>query len=349
MASLLGRKGNDEADGILEQKPHMVLSHSDRMKLAAIATIALVVLAAALTLAVHRGATALQRCRNIILSTPRDTCLMQLANFTANTSVCSYIASSQARDSCVGAVALRSENASECYTGGASAQESVSCTSEVALAANDIADCSLIDNATAMSNCIYSLAGKNGFDNLTYCNAMPDKTQSAYCGSIYYYRTAMSTLNSTYCTMLPDNTSNSTPLYLLLGNFSNSSAGLSGYGGLGALSKFNVTDQEICYYNLAVKTMNQSLCAETSGMINTLCSDLSSAANLASLNSSPITPATALASCSIAGLTGSLLNDCVNYVFVGAAATRHNETYCGYINNATIKAQCISGATNSSA
>ncbi len=350
MASLFMRKNKppEDEENAKTQRVAMSLTKQDRMKLTVLAVGIFVVLALAISLVTGARSTPLQHCRNILLSAQRYQCFAQLANTTYNVSVCGYIGQQASESSCVVGVAMRSGNVSTCYFNGTNSTGAEECATTVALATNNVSDCQTISDAGYSSSCAYALGEKNGFDSLAYCSAISNASKSADCKNIYYYRMALSKLNSTYCGLLPSS-KNGTPIDALVANYSGNGAyNLTSLAGSATLATFNVTDQGLCYYKIAVAAANQSLCYHLNGTLNTLCRDFSSPENLASLSNSTVTPLTVAAACAATGLTGGLLNDCENYMFVSVATSRHSVAYCSYINNATIKSQCIAYATNSS-
>ena len=326
-----------------QQRDEVMLSKKDRMKMVFILAAILVAAATVLSVFSSANVTPLQHCKGILLSQLREACYVQLAGATGNASICSYAGQEQAREQCSLAIAVRSNDIAACSVAGLTQQDANACEVNASLAANSVSDCLQINSTQSSSECIYSLGLSYGFSNVTYCGHITNTTESANCRNIHNYRTAVSGLDAAYCAALPSGI-NGTPLYLLT---ENATTGISQFSAQSAPLEFqNVTDAAACYYEIASLSDNASLCTYTAGTLNTLCTARTSSAQQNSTLAA-VTPASAYVACSAGGLTGSLLTSCENYLFLGVAASRHNATYCGYINNATIKSQCALSAGNS--
>ncbi len=338
-----------EAPGNAVRRERMVLSHRDRVLITLIGIGVLLVAALVLSVLDALAVTPLQGCGRILLPAQRNACYAQLANSTENATICGLVGIEQQRSTCALGLAEREGNASACYAAGMTQADAALCATDAAQYSGSFSECLALGNSTYKSTCIYDLEQEHGFDNVSYCSDIPNSTEIAYCQDTYYYNRALDTLNATYCSMLPDS-SNGTPLYVLMQVQAANSSSVDSLSYLEAnpLATLNSTDLAMCYYQIAARTGNQQLCAHTSGTLNDLCLSESGAQKSTNYTNTTITPASVAESCGSAGLSGTLLNACENYLFLSAAASHHNETYCSYITNASIKTTCISYATNSS-
>ena len=342
------KEEKEVADGSVHRE-RITLPHRDRVLITVFGIGALLVIALVLSVLNARAVTPLQGCGRILLSVQRDACYVQLANSTDNASVCSLVGTEQQRSACAVGVAMKENNVSACYEAGMTQADAASCAAETAQSSGSFSACLELNNDTYKSSCIYDLEQKYSFADVSYCNDIPNSTESSYCQNTYYYNKALNSLNATYCSMLP-NTPSGTPLYVLMQvqAMNASSTGSLSYLEANPLATLNATDSAMCYYQLAARTGNPQLCVYTSGALNSLCLSESRAQISANYTNMTITPASVASSCRLAGLNGTLLDMCENYLFLSVATSRHNETYCSYITNASIEATCASAATNSS-
>lgn len=356
-----GRK-NAVAQNAETGKPGMKTTQKERMVALAVITVVLIIAAGVALVATSAG-TQLGRCTRIVVSQQRYSCLLELANSTANASVCGYLSGAQA-EQCISGVALVSGNASTCSSVVSNATSYAQCITSVGTAKHDASYCSVLDEPY-LSACAYGIAESGNFSDRGACGLIGNLSLRNDCMSKSYYNEAVLSKDAAYCTYLPSVLNTSLVLYM-----SQSSAQLFGISNATATLPYlnATTPQEYCYYNLALLGRNESLCGAVTGQLNTLCrapftnttSYNTSAANVITLqNVSTLcsgAPEGTQSLCesalyvyiavenrnvSICGTLSSLPYQ--DACYTGLASKYNDSSYCSYIQNGSAAATCAEG------
>ncbi|MGC8622888.1 MAG: hypothetical protein ACP5SJ_01870 [Candidatus Micrarchaeia archaeon] len=317
--------------------------------------------------AFHRSA--LRSCTSILLPQNRQQCLQNLALYTGNASVCNY-ALGQGKYECLANFAESSNSLSDCQAINHSSPYYSLCVYNISYSSESINGCELIPNSSYSSACIYSIAKKLGFESPSYCSGIRNTSLKNTCLYMYDFNAANAYENISYCSLLP-NGQNSTLLYLMASQASGFGSSSPGYGVTLPLYYYvmNATPKSVCFYSLAVKTKNPSLCSYIGGSLSATCSyvvkasmlNLNESSNL-TLNSSSMnasimcnsTPSYLKGYC-MAGIETTLaikernVGVCLNmssttfsYPCIEALArTYADPSYCDYIQNATVQSACL--------
>ncbi|MDE1833470.1 MAG: hypothetical protein KGH58_03570 [Candidatus Micrarchaeota archaeon] len=337
------------------QRPR--LEHHERIRVYAAITGVLVILAlASLLLSIHGSGRG--NCGGIVLSEPRDSCYLAMANYTMDATLCGYVSSTALQAGCVSAIALHKANATLCSELSNTSQYYYGqCVSQVVMADGNPQQCGILP-APYASQCAYSFASAQGFSDNATCSYITNSTQLALCSGMHYYAAAVAQAHPAYCAQLPDYTDSAmigAMLQLGQGNYSQQIQQVQ-------LAGLNITPQGYCYYRLASMTSNYSLCSSQPGMLGQLCTYASSTSNQtasASLNASSCSavPQQIRGVCTYAvlidtALTTMNLSVCsqisdtsYRYSCISAYAARYNSTACLQIPNATYRQSCYSGAS----
>jgi len=343
-------------------KKRIELSQKEKRILLSGVTAVLLVIALVAVLTENVGGYTLEKCQGIIYQTQRYDCIMDLANSTGNVSLCSYVPQSYGY-LCMARIAEREHNFSLCNRINASSPISTYCELNLSGSATSLSDCEGLANSSIRSSCIYRLASKEKFANITYCGYITNSTLASNCDYIHYYNLALSTENSSYCLFLPDSTSVS-PVALL-------SQDVSGYNStiaatLAFYELYNATERGICYFRLAQLTGNGTLCSHISGGLSSICNGAITEIN----TTSNLNLSSAYSYCN--QFTGYLKTYCTygilasvalrtnnvtlceqigmqqveNLCITSLAKKYNNSTYCGYILNTTDACTCYSSTSN---
>ncbi len=291
--------------------------------------IILIVVASAVLL-VEGHSTALSKCKGVLLSGPRDTCMVALAVSSNNASVCNYV--SPGNQQCIVDVAEHYGSQSTCNL-LANGTYKYQCTLNVSLRTGNPSACTALGNYT--SQCYYSYAKQNKFSNATICSYMSNLTEQAYCDAVSNYNLAINTGNQSYCTHVTNTTDSKLP-YLLF-NYSSTGANSTSYL---YYEYYNFTPRAYCYFNLALKYNSTSACDTIGGTIGSLCNGSLEALAQQKKNSTQTFNLTSiLASCNQA--PGAIQQVCSSAAYTAAAELYDNVSYCSGIGNSMYYYSCI--------
>jgi hypothetical protein len=257
-----------------------------------------ILLALALAIAIVEGLTQQSsvllypnHCGNSTSQQGIDTCLSSYANKTSNSTVCLYMQQGVQQSNCILGVAEATQNASVCGVLGQTSGYYPNCILTINKKLKSLALCGYLSIAYALP-CMYNISLETNFSNPNACAAIPNKTYSSECASIYYYHDALGTRNQAYCGYLQNRVNATTIYYITYNasqNFTASSQNLFFAGTL------NVTPQSYCYFKLALSEMNTSICNSISGPFSTECSyyveESSAAQKKFNLNATNVTSA----------------------------------------------------------
>ena len=322
-------------------------------------TLILMALAALSAFFLPRGSQ-LERCRDILSLQSRYECLSNLANSTSNSSICSLIPQ-QYSGACYSGIAEATLNASICTNAAGYASE---CIGYVANATKSYAACNLL-GVDGSQGCIAKVAIAS--DNITACRSIDNASVESACASIINLKLAKATLDPSYCANVSETENQSMESTML--SQANYSSGIFGIPETYtfAAEYLGSSLRDICYYDVAYGSSNQSACGYISNStLSDLCS--SSINNLTSpaastfngtinytalnkycmqepapyyqgcLNAVSISKAVVEKNISICGSQNSTFEyNC----YAAVAQAYHNTTYCSYITNATASSICI--------
>ncbi len=320
------------------------------------ATVAIMCIAFLFVLFGEHG-SALQRCKGIILQPQRVSCLDALAGTEMNASICNLIGYAQSRDSCVSGIAESTSSIALCSQlsdSGARAD----CVLKISESERNISDCALVD-APYNSTCAYEIASEERFANVQDCASIQNETLRLTCTYLYDYGSALASDNASYCKPLTNVRNMSIMAEIFNMGGMNSSQLMS-------LSTINVTPQNYCYYSLAMRTHDRSLCSFMSGYMNAICSGALSnttipnnvtgktMCNYASsswlkfmceygvLTAQAVQERNASVCMQISGNTTVMQ---YQYACITAIAQKYKDvSYCNYISNATVNNDCTMSA-----
>jgi hypothetical protein len=337
-----GRKykndNSNQADAtVLKQDQNTVKTKNEYIRIGVLLLIILVLAAiSVLYISSHKG------CSGVVYAAQRNSCFANYAVSTGNATMCYKISGDQAQNICLNNVALSTSNVSVC---GSITNQSImyGCVSNMSISTGNESKCSTLSSQQYASECEYSFAAAKKFNSTSYCNGISNSTLNSYCTSASTYLIAMSTGNATYCSELSTNPSVGMPASKLLGIYG-LNVSTTNFDIFNALS--NASDSDACYYSLAVKYSNPSLCANTYGSLTSICNlqSNSTAATKNKLNATQVE-----SECIAAGTYGGALT--TDSCYIGFAVSYHNDSYCSFISNSTIRNNCIvrvSNTTNSS-
>ena len=340
-----GKNSNGSANDLSESKAGVKDNKRQKMVVLVGSVMLLVALAGIVVLGSLRHQTPVSLCEGIVFAQSKYTCLSNLALDTENLSMCSNIPGSYSYG-CLSGIAAVTSNSLICnYINSSSASYS-GCISQFETSAYNASICNDVKNSSVMSSCFYTFADLGAFSNLSYCKSINNTQLSNECADKFYYINAIKTHDQNYCSALPNSSVNGIPISELLGLNASSILGIqlpqnaSDYN-LGSYEFLNISDQELCYLNLAGITKNSSLCSFEKGSLNSLC-----LASAKSTQNKPLSYSQILAVCS--ALPGSYENICINQELISQASQYDNSTYCRYTTNATENSACLSGVNSSS-
>jgi hypothetical protein len=337
-----------------QQKASETDASTSQQHMLYIAATALVLCIALLLVIFGNRGNALQRCEGVILQPQRSSCLDALAGIERNASVCDLIGYAQLRDSCIEGIAELTSNITLC-TQVTAAGDRADCVFNISNSTRNIGYCALV-GAPYNSTCAYNIASRDRFASEQDCALIENATLRSECMYLYYYGSAMASKNASYCAALPGKVNMSLLSAIFMVNSSLSSQ-------LMELSMLNATPQSYCYYNLAVLTPNRSLCAFTSGFMNTLCnatlSSPAQSANITNETACNYVPAEWKPACEFWMLSAQAISKrnaslCMQistvtvigmqdqYSCISSLAEKYgNASYCAYISNSTVEQDCV--------
>ena len=339
------------------------LSEREKLLVGGVIAAALVVVAA-FTLIASGGGTPLSRCRGVVLSQQRYSCLEQLANSTSNASVCSYLPGIY-QAGCVSGVAARTGNLSVCSQVESNESYYSACIFGVSNSTVSASECGLLADPYK-SECLYNIASKENFTNAEICSGISNTTLNSDCTDKADYNYAVKNGDLGYCAMLP-NTQNYSLISYMVGNGAASVLNFSS-----PLAFINSTPQQYCRYRIAKLTYNESACAGLGGYLSLICSSnfqslqtTSGASKITLQNVSSLcasTPSFASTLCAYAIYTYiAVANENASICksiglpasqygcYAGIALRYKNSTYCSYIGNTTARVSCLATTANSTA
>lgn len=350
-----------DAGSKAKQKPRFELEHHQRIRLYLIVTVALVILAA-ISIGLESLPSGRNSCSGIVLSVPRDSCYLSLANYTMNATLCSKISNQGTMAGCVTSIAVQRANATLCSGLSGSGSLYAQCVYKASLAQGSASSCASLPSPYS-SQCAYDFAQSQGFSSNATCNYISNASQRSLCIRLYYYSTALARKNPAYCALLP-NVTNQT----IIGGIVQQNAG--NYSALqqqAQLAELNLTPLGYCYYRVAQLTSDYALCSTQPGLLGQLCSYAqSSYSNVTvTLNQSICgsVPQQVRSVCDYAvaidvALTEKNATACsqisslqYRYSCMASYAIRYNASYCSQIPNATYRQSCygsVANRTNSS-
>ncbi len=210
-------------------------------------------------------------------------CVGNLANTTLNTSVCGYLPNAE-QSSCAYSIALKSQNASKCFTINPYDPYYTQCILSINQKLKNLGLCGYLQQQSALP-CIYNISAGFNFSNPSLCSELSNVTYRSACTNLYYYKEALGTSDERLCAYVQDQVNYTTYQFLSYnasGQFNaNVSSTLNSYF---ALSAYNLTPQNYCYYQLAIKENNATVCGSIGGALSAECG-----AFIAGLNASRIT------------------------------------------------------------
>ena len=319
----------------------------ERQKMVVLAgfVIVLVALAGIVALGSLRHQTPVSQCEGIIFAQSKYTCLSNLALATENLSICRDIPGSYSYG-CLSAIAAGESNSLVCNYINSSSTSYSGCISQFETSKYNASICKNVENSSVTSSCFYTFADLGNFSNLSYCKYINNTQLSNECTDRFYYINAITAHNQNYCGALPNSSTNGIPISELLGLNASSILGIhlpqnaSNYS-LSSYEFLNISDQGLCYLNLAGITKNASLCSFVQGSLNSLC-----LASTKSTQNKPLSYSQILTVCG--ALPSSYSNICINQELISQASEYDNSTYCRYTTNATENSACLSSINSSS-
>ncbi len=307
-----------------------VTTESERRIILIGITVLLLVAAVILLSIGNSGRSALQGCKSIILSKQRYYCMYSLANETNNYTLCNEIPNSNLAHGCIIAIAENTHNVSACGMVNSSAAQYNDCVESISYSESNPDYCDLL-NGENVSTCMFSIAKKNQFESMRYCDSIPNGAERTLCGYIYYYNAATLPGKASYCSLLPDSPNSTTLSEIATSDYTNHSS-VSNLNFL-ALTAINTTARSFCYYEVAIATANKTLCGYSGSALGAECYDY--------LNSTNLTSEFNNVSSVCAGAP-SYARDICNYtVFTEKALSQKNVSSCFMISNSSYTDSCI--------
>ena len=274
-------------------------------------------------------------CAKILYAQQRYACFGTLALNTGNASICSMMPPSQ-EDGCVAAVA---ENMSDPYICSSIRVGSAyrDCVINISYSTRNFAACANLLSGSNRSSCIYMIERAEKFVNGSACGLIQDQATRLNCTYLHYYHAALSTSDPADCGFVGG--ANVTLL-------ETSSLGLGSIGAATqpvnvSLNPSGISSSGYCYYALASKTSNASLCALVSpGYMQSECySSLSrNSSSLSAFNQSLIS-GNASAFCS--SEPPSLKGFCSYEFLIAKAVISKKPLVCNSINNSQYQYTCF--------
>lgn len=275
-------------------------------------------------------------CSKILYAQQRYACFGSLALSTGNSSMCLHMPASQG-DRCVVAVA---ENLSDPYICRSIHGTSLyaDCVMNISYSTRSFATCANLLSGSNRTSCIYRLEVAGNFANKSACGLMADPYASANCTYLHYYYAALSTGNSSYCGFV----SSANVTLLEAAAFGLGSAGAPAASEGISLNSSGISSAGYCYYAVASKTGNASLCARIPpGYIQDKCYS-----SLSHTNSSIISPSNQSvisenASTFCSSEPPSLMGFCSYEFLIAKAVALKEPTICNSINNSQYLYTCF--------
>ncbi len=206
-------------------------------------------------------------------------CITQLAASSGNVFVCSYLYGGP-QSYCVYAVAAKEQNATVCAYINKADPEYSSCVLSLNKKQNNIALCNALP-AQYATQCIYNVSAHFNFST-QLCSGLSNGSYRSECLNLNYYRTALNTGAKLYCGYVQ---SGQSPSALALLNYNPSTMNQTFLvENLFTLATYNITPQAYCYYRLAIKEDNSTICSSISGPVSTQCSDYVLSLDLSKVN-----------------------------------------------------------------
>ncbi len=239
-------------------------------KLRLYAAIAAVIAALAVVMAALQAPqrSAVGNCLGIALSSYRDSCIGALAYSTSNASLCGRMSTSEGSDLCLLNVSLENNNASSC--GGISSQRTKDlCVYSIANRTNAPGLCATLDSVTR-DQCVTQLASKLREPGL--CANASGSYAASVCTSAAELSIAYATSNSLLCGLVGNSTDPSTVSNITAypDAYASSSSQGNYLSGRGIESPFNFVQflpnvtysaRDMCYMYISYTTGDQAYCA----------------------------------------------------------------------------------------
>ena len=295
-------------------------------------------------------------CKGILLQGQRDACFSSLAISTNSASTCNGIASERLQTSCIEYIAKAQRNVSLCGEIGRASAAYSECVLNVSASTGNESYCQLL-NGTYRTSCLWDFAEASGFGGTGSCYNMTNASTKNECLDMHYYNSALNSNSSHYCSMLP-NTVNSTVLSTML----NEGAGnATSFEMQAAAYAINDTPEDYCYYSIATRSGNRSVCSLATGMLGALCNSTFTYANStpSAIDTSSLcsaAPSDFRIICTSNFLTSQAIGSkniskCLQisqmpyqYACITSYAEKYNESYCSYIGNSTMRDECQTSA-----
>ena len=370
-------KKNGEAEVTAEEQ------HAGMIKLAIFAIGVLLALTLIIYLLIPSG-SAFERCRGIVLSGYKYSCLENLAQSTGNYSICRYVPEPMANN-CYSSIAEQEKNLTICDM-ASPGSVNAGCTIYIANSTDSYQDCATL-NGTYLDKCDMELALK--LENTSICGSITDEVNRTMCTSAISFEKAVVGENASYCTAVENNTNlNETGLFFTYLNaygnkayaYTNITDPLSSI----ILSQYvNASPRDECYVDLAMKSHDQAYCSAISNLsLVQICAYYSVAAsattipaansslqlnfseNYTQLYQQCIDNNTLSQYCpSLSQLKDqymlyyAILNKnasaCASfnqsfgdYCYFSLAISYNQSSYCGYIQNGTANSACVEAVLN---
>ncbi len=345
-------------------------AESTRIRMFAIITMALVLLAVVSILLIPRG-TKLQQCEGILLGSDKDVCIYSLALSTQNSTLCGYLSQPRA-NSCYVNIAENTSNSNLC---GMVANDNQTMAGCIGFFVNESGDYSMCDSLGGgyRDACLITQATMQNDSSI--CAGVSQQNATA-CYSAVDLRLAVSTESKSYCNMMPNTTDfNNTMKAVSYSNIelypkvATNTTPLLEYAIFTAGANFGI--RNFCYVAIAAQASNTSTCSYvTSPYFEQACYSTAFSTAAPANSSVPLGNVTYndfFASCynqtKNAGECNSTLavlraassqnaTECAKlnqsastacYVYVAEAS--HNSAICSNIKNLTINTACVQDTT----
>lgn len=327
----------------------------ERFRIYAAITVVLIVCAVVASLATGHRQSGLKGCLGITLSGYRDSCLISLANSTKNASVCSYVSPATA-GYCYEEVGKSSLSPKICTLASSELIKN-GCIAYIANVTGSAYACSYL-NASENSGCVEALATSRS--NASICYSMANSTEATICASGVSFGLAENLGDQSYCALVTNVTNAnvtesviSLSSYVSYGRSENLSLAFSNPADYLAASNLSPSARNVCYYSVASRDSNSSICGGISNLtlkdecVSSIAPQAASSNSIANYTNNGVLEnltknATGLyAGCAkIYGQANATA--CAALVYTDEAVTTENATLCTYINSTIAEYQCYS-------
>ncbi|MEM0201011.1 MAG: hypothetical protein QXD23_01250 [Candidatus Micrarchaeaceae archaeon] len=201
-------------------------------------------------------------CSGILLSSYKDSCILNLAENQSSPYLCEQLPSSLANQ-CYFYIAQSTLNDTLCYKSGSFYSQS--CTNYIAIKTNNPSLCSKLISGNA-TECAVKLAIEN--NNSSICNYITNTSENLMCYSSLNLSLAYKTKNLSYCSIMSpvkNNTiSNNIIYYSGLNSLENTSNSnifyVSPFSYIESLQNISYSPKNICYIAISLSSKNSSYC-----------------------------------------------------------------------------------------